>query len=83
MFTRKAVEKHYLSVLLQHRQTTCLFKSCGSIIRAEIQVRCPKPARVAAIESGRDLGQALAEVAMWLPVAFELGFLRQAPNGDH
>jgi Putative DNA-binding domain len=33
--------------------------------------------RVAALESGRDPGQALAEVAMWLPVAFELGFLRQ------
>jgi hypothetical protein len=39
--------------------------------------------RVAAIESGRDPGQALAEVAMWLPVALELGFLRQVPNGLH
>ena len=39
--------------------------------------------QVAALESGRDPGQALAEVAMWLPVAFELGFLRQVPNGRH
>lgn len=36
--------------------------------------------RIAAIESGRDPGQTLAEVAMWLPVAFELGFLRQVPK---
>ena len=36
--------------------------------------------QVAAYESGRDPGQALAEVAMWLPVAFELGFLRRVPN---
>lgn len=37
--------------------------------------------QVAALESGRDPGQMLAEVAMWLPVAFELGFLRKAsPN---
>lgn len=33
--------------------------------------------RVAALESERDPGQALAEAALWLPVAFELGFLRQ------
>ncbi len=32
--------------------------------------------RVAALESGRDPGQVLAEVAVWLPVALELGFLR-------
>jgi hypothetical protein len=32
--------------------------------------------QLAALESGRDPGQALAEVAVWLPVAFELGFLR-------
>jgi len=32
--------------------------------------------RVAALESGREPGQVLVEVAMWLPVAFELGFLR-------
>ena len=32
--------------------------------------------QVAALESGREPGQALAEVAVWLPVAFELGFLR-------
>lgn len=32
--------------------------------------------QVAAVESGRDSGQVLAEVAIWLPVAFELGFLR-------
>lgn len=37
--------------------------------------------QVAAIESGKDPGQALAEVAMWLPIAIELGFLRQVPNG--
>ena len=33
--------------------------------------------KIAALESGRDPGQALAEVAVWLPVAFELGFLSQ------
>lgn len=33
--------------------------------------------QVAAVESGRDSGQVLAEVAIWLPVAFELGFLRR------
>jgi hypothetical protein len=33
--------------------------------------------QVAALESGREPGQALAEVAVWLPVAFQLGFLRQ------
>ena len=38
--------------------------------------------RVAALESGRDPGQALAEVAMWLPVAFELGFLRQVSDAE-
>lgn len=32
--------------------------------------------RVAALETGRDPGQALAELAVWLPVAFELGFVR-------
>lgn len=32
--------------------------------------------RVAALESGRDPAQVLAEAAVWLPVAFELGFLR-------
>ena len=32
--------------------------------------------RVAALETGREPGQVLAEVAVWLPVAFELGFLR-------
>src|SRR5262249_44131990 len=32
--------------------------------------------QVAARESGRDPGQVLAEVAIWLPVAFGLGFLR-------
>ncbi|HEU4510413.1 MAG TPA: DNA-binding domain-containing protein [Pyrinomonadaceae bacterium] len=34
--------------------------------------------RVAALESGKDPGQVLADVAVWLPVAFELGFLRWA-----
>ena len=33
--------------------------------------------RFAALESGRDPGQVLAEVAVWLPVAFELGFLQE------
>jgi hypothetical protein len=33
--------------------------------------------RVAALESGRDPGQALAEIAVWLSVALELGFLRR------
>ena len=33
--------------------------------------------QVAALESGRDLGQVLAEVAVWLPVAFEMGFVRR------
>ena len=43
---------------------------------------CERPAstypavRVAALESGKDPGQLLAEVAVWLPVAFDLGFLR-------
>ena len=32
--------------------------------------------QAAALESGREPGQVLAEVAVWLPVAFELGFLR-------
>ena len=32
--------------------------------------------RAAALESGRDPAQVLAEAAVWLPVAFELGFLR-------
>src|SRR5690349_16179064 len=33
--------------------------------------------QVAAHESGRGLGQVLAEIAVWLPIAFELGFLRR------
>jgi len=33
--------------------------------------------RVAAFQSGRDPGQVLADVAMWLPIAFALGFLRR------
>lgn len=32
--------------------------------------------QAAVLESERDMGQVLAEVAVWLPVAFELGFLR-------
>ena len=36
--------------------------------------------QVAALESGRDSGQALADVAVWLPIAFELGFLRRVDN---
>jgi hypothetical protein len=35
--------------------------------------------QVAALESGRDTGQVLADVTMWLPVAFGLGFLRTVP----
>jgi hypothetical protein len=33
--------------------------------------------QIAALESGRDPGQLLADVAVWLPVAFGLGFLRR------
>jgi hypothetical protein len=33
--------------------------------------------RVAALESGREPEQVLADVAVWLPVALELGFLRR------
>jgi hypothetical protein len=33
--------------------------------------------RVAALESGREPGQVLAELAVWLPVGIELGFLRR------
>jgi hypothetical protein len=32
--------------------------------------------KVAALESGTEPGQALADIAVWLPVAFDLGFLR-------
>ena len=32
--------------------------------------------RVAALESGRDPGQVLADLMIWLPIAFGLGFLR-------
>ena len=32
--------------------------------------------KIAALESGRDPGQVLADVAIWLPVAFGLGFLQ-------
>ncbi|HYJ86475.1 MAG TPA: DNA-binding domain-containing protein [Pyrinomonadaceae bacterium] len=35
------------------------------------------PVQVAAVESGREPGQVLADVAVWLSVAFELGFLRR------
>jgi hypothetical protein len=37
-------------------------------------------ARLAARESAKETGQVLAEVAVWLPVAVELGYLRQVPN---
>ncbi len=37
-------------------------------------------ARSAAVESGKETGQVLAEVAVWLPVAFEFGYLRRVPN---
>jgi hypothetical protein len=45
---------------------------------------CERPAslytavRDAALEGGKEPGQVLAEVAVWLPVAFEFGFLRRA-----
>jgi len=35
-------------------------------------------ARAAALESGEEPGRVLAAAAVWLPVAFELGFLRRA-----
>lgn len=38
---------------------------------------CYPAVQVAAMESKKDPAQALAEIAVWLPVAFELGFLRQ------
>jgi hypothetical protein len=45
---------------------------------------CERPARLyeavrdAALEAGEETPQVLAEVAVWLPVAFNLGFLRRA-----
>jgi len=33
--------------------------------------------QAAALASGREPGQALAEIAVWLPIAIELGFLRR------
>ena len=48
-------------------------KACGS----------PSPlytaARAAALESGEEAGYVLAGLMMWLPAAFELGFLRRVP----
>jgi hypothetical protein len=44
---------------------------------------CERPAQLyeavrgAALETGEETPQVLAEVAVWLPVAFELGFLRR------
>jgi hypothetical protein len=38
---------------------------------------CYPAVQVAALESKTDQPQALAEIALWLPNAFELGFLRQ------
>jgi hypothetical protein len=44
---------------------------------------CARPTRLyeavrdAALEAGKEAPQVLAEVAVWLPVAFELGFLRR------
>ena len=44
---------------------------------------CERPAQLyeavrgAALEAGKETPQVLAEVAVWLPVAFELGFLRR------
>lgn len=38
--------------------------------------------QVAAVESGRDQGQVLAEVAIWLPIAFELCFVRRVGSND-
>jgi|SRR5690349_351364 len=33
--------------------------------------------QVAALESGKEPGQVLAELAIWLPIAFDLGFVRR------
>jgi hypothetical protein len=38
--------------------------------------------RISATESGRDPGQALADLAIWLPIAIELGFLHQVPDPE-
>jgi hypothetical protein len=44
---------------------------------------CERPAplytavRAAALEAGKETPRVLAEAAIWLPVAFELGFLRR------
>jgi hypothetical protein len=50
-------------------------KSCGS----------PTPlypaARAAALESGEEEAAVLARLTVWLPLAFELGFLRRSPEG--
>ena len=43
---------------------------------------CYPAVQIAAFESGKDPGQALADIAMWLPNAFELGFLRQVPDAE-
>lgn len=52
-----------------------------AFLRACVRPTSSYPAvQVAAIESGKNPGEALAEVAMWLPVAFELGFLRPRPE---
>lgn len=57
-----------------------------SLLQFAFLTACERPTlsysavRVAALESRTDQGQALAEVAVWLPVAFELGFLCPAPT---
>lgn len=38
--------------------------------------------RAAALAAERETGQVLAEVAVWLPIAFELGFLRRVVSED-
>ena len=52
-----------------------------SFLRAcEHPTSCYPAVQIAAHDSGKDPGQALADVAMWLPIAFELGFLRTVPT---
>ena len=47
-----------------------LLKACG-----ERPVSLYAAARRAAVESGKDVGQVLAEVSVWLPVAVEFGYV--------
>jgi hypothetical protein len=49
-------------------------KACGRPVSLYVA------ARRGAAEGGKETGQVLAEVAVWLPVAVELGYLRRVPN---